>query len=147
MFVALQAIAYLSVSLPTVFQKKCGVEVIRGILGLIQKNPCLRLQAMAASCLGQFCAVEMITKKIFKNTVADLVNWLMGLCSVDQPAVQTEAISAIGFLCRATKDEFGPFFHQIVQGMMDILNSPVVSNTISVHVSASTCLCRCLVSI
>lgn len=144
-FVALQAIAYCSVALPTIFQKKCGKEVVNGLLNLVGKNPCLRLQAMAASCLGQFCATEMITKKIFTNTLPNLVNWLMTLCSVNQPAVQTEAINAIGFLCRATKDDFSPFFHNIVQGLLQILGSPVQNDTIQVHVAASVSLCRYIV--
>ena len=40
------------------------------------------LQAIAASCVGQFCAVELISKKIFKNTLPALVDWLFNLCSV-----------------------------------------------------------------
>lgn len=139
---ALQAVAYCAVSLPGIFHKKCGAEMIRGILTLVQKNVSLNLQAMAASCLGQFCAIEQISKKIFKNTLSDLVQWLLGLTNVDQPAVQTEVISAIGYLCRATKDDFAPFFNTIVQGLMGILSGPVMNNTISVHVSASVCLCK-----
>ena len=81
-YVALQAIAYVSVALEGVFQKKCGVQVIQGILGLGQRQPCLRVQAIAASCVGQFCAVELISKKIFKNTLPALVDWLFNLCSV-----------------------------------------------------------------
>ena len=73
-YVALQSIAYVSVALEGTFQKKCGAQV--------QRNPCLRVQAIAASCVGQFCAVEMISKKIFKNTLPALVEWLFSLCSV-----------------------------------------------------------------
>lgn len=112
------------------------------MLALVHKNPCLRLQAMAASCLGQFCAVEMISKKIFKNSVSDLVQWLFNLCTVNQPAVQKEAISALGFLCRAVKDDFAPFYPQVVQGLLGILGEPVKNDMIDVHVAASLCLCR-----
>ena len=97
---------------------------------------------MIASCLGQFCAVEMITRKIFKNTLPDLVQWLFNLCTVNQPVVQTEAIAALGYLCRAVKDDFAPFFHQVVQGLLGILGEPVKNDTITVHVSASMCLCK-----
>ena len=97
---------------------------------------------MIASCLGQFCAVEMITRKIFKNTLPDLVQWLYNLCTVNQPVVQTEAIAALGYLCRAVKADFAPFFHQVVQGLLGILGEPVKNDTINVHVSASMCLCK-----
>ena len=57
------------------------------------------------------------------------------------PTVQSEAINAIGLLCRATKDDFAPFFHTIVQGLINILSGPVVPDNITVHSSASMCLC------
>ena len=81
-YVALQSIPYVSVALEGTFQKKCGAQVMQGILAMVQRNPCLRVQAIAASCVGQFCAVEMISKKIFKNTLPALVEWLFSLCSV-----------------------------------------------------------------
>ena len=81
-FVALQSIAYVSVALSGTFQKKCGSDVLQGILQLVQKNPCLRIQAIAASCVGQFCSCEMISKKIFKNLLEPLTQWLYSLCSV-----------------------------------------------------------------
>ena len=143
MFVALQAIAYVSLALAGLFQKKCGVEIINGIYNLIQKNPSMNVQAMIASCFGQFCAVDTISKKIFKDTLPNLVNWLLSLCGAPQPAVQTEAINAISHLSRATKNDFSPYFHQITQGLLNILGSPVNDN-ISVHIAASSCLCTCL---
>ena len=82
MFVALQAIAYVSVALPVTFQKKCGAQVLQSELQLVQKNPCLRVQAIAASCVGQFCSCEMISKKIFKNVLEPLTQWMYSLCSV-----------------------------------------------------------------
>lgn len=59
-----------------------------------------------------------------------------------QATVQSEAITSIGFLCRAAKDDFAPFFHQIIHGLMGILSSPVTPDVINVHVAACTCLCR-----
>lgn len=59
-----------------------------------------------------------------------------------QPSVQSEAISSIGFLARAAKDDFAPYFHRIIQGLLDILGSAVTPEVINVHVSACTCLCR-----
>lgn len=82
MFVALQAIAYVSVALPATFQKKCGAQVLQGVLQLMQKSPCLRVQAIAASCVGQFCSCDMISKKIFKNVLEPLTQWMYSLCSV-----------------------------------------------------------------
>ena len=82
MFVALQAIAYVSVALPVTFQKKCGAQVLQSVMQLVQKNPCLRVQAIAASCVGQFCSCEMISKKIFKNVLEPLTQWMYSLCSV-----------------------------------------------------------------
>ena len=79
-FVALQSIAFVSVALSGLFQKKAGTQIIQGILGLIQRQPCMRVQAIAASALGQFCNCEMISKKIFKSTLPDLVEWLSSLC-------------------------------------------------------------------
>ena len=139
-FVALQAIAFVSVALTGVFQKKAGAQVVQAILQLVQKNPCLRVQAIAASALGQFCSCEMITKKIFKNVLAPLVEWLTTLCAVTVPSVQSEAITAVGNLCRATKDDFTPFYHNIVQGLINILSGPVSPDSINVHVSACVCL-------
>ena len=58
------------------------------------------------------------------------------------PDVQTEAISAISSLSRATKDDFASFFHMIVQGLLDILGKPVTSESINLHVAACGCLCK-----
>lgn len=79
-FVAVQAFAFLSTSLAGVFQKKSGAQMIQALLNLLQKQPCLRVQAVIASALGQFCNCEMISKKIFKNMLAPIVEWLTGLC-------------------------------------------------------------------
>ena len=150
-FVALQSIAFVSVALSGLFQKKVGTQIIQGILGLIQRQPCLRVQAIAASALGQFCNCEMISKKIFKSTLPALVEWLSSLCGARYrcaehiissiPSVQSEAITDIGNLCRATKDDFTPFYHSIVQGLIGILSGEVTPESISVHVSACGCLC------
>ena len=59
-----------------------------------------------------------------------------------QATVQSEAITASGCLCRAAKDDFAPFFHQIIHGLRGILSSPVTPDVINVHVAACTCLCR-----
>lgn len=58
------------------------MQVIDSILSLVARNPCMRVQAMAASCFEQFCNCEMISKKIFKNRLAALMEWLLKLCSV-----------------------------------------------------------------
>ena len=58
------------------------------------------------------------------------------------PSVQSEAISAIGNLCRATKEDFAPYFHTIIQGLLGILGSAATTETMNVHVAACVCLCR-----
>lgn len=58
------------------------------------------------------------------------------------PSVQSEAISAIGNLCRATKEDFAPYFHTIIQGLLGILGTPANAETMNVHVAACVCLCR-----
>ena len=80
-FVAVQAMAFLATALTGVFQKKVGAQILQGCMQLIQKQPCARVQAVIASALGQFCNCEMISKKIFKNLLAPMVEWLVSLCS------------------------------------------------------------------
>ena len=73
--------AFISTALTGVFQKKVGAQILQGLMQLIQKQPCPRVQAVIASALGQFCNCEMISKKIFKNLLAPMVEWLVSLCS------------------------------------------------------------------
>ena len=80
-FVAIQAMAFISTALNGTFQKKVGAQILQVCMQLIQKQPCPRVQAVLASSLGQFCNCDMISKKIFKNVLAPLVEWLVSLCS------------------------------------------------------------------
>ena len=57
------------------------------------------------------------------------------------PSVQSEAIAAIGNVCRAAKEDFAPYFHTIIQGLLNLLSNPSTPDTINVHESAGVRLC------
>ncbi|KAK8810653.1 hypothetical protein WA158_007228 [Blastocystis sp. Blastoise] len=145
-FAALFALGGLEISLQPKIQKEFGSMILESLMGLIQKNPCMRIQGHIASCLLSFFSVDKLGKNIYKRYLDTIMNFLVTLCGINQPDLQTEAVGAINAISSITKSAFAPYYAPIILGLKGICDSDLTDSNLDLHKNCYDCISSILLN-